>query len=157
MSQGNLLSLFWEGFAVRCWEAPDEQSLTVTFAACGDGVCTGCGDVIHAVHDSTWRPVRERDLLGRRVWLQIPLRRVNCVRCGVPVEHVGWLARPRALTRGLIAWVDILVRLLPIEQVAALVGMHWRTAKAIDKARLQRDAPARDYSRVRYLIMDEFA
>lgn len=157
MLQANLLSLFWEGFVVQGWEAPDEQSLIVTLAACGVGVCSGCGERVGAVHDTTWRRVRERDLLGRRVGLRVPVRRVKCPSCGVHVERVAWLAGQRALTRGLIAWIEILVHLLPIKQVAALVGVHWHTVKAIDKARLRRDVPVPDYSQVRRLIMDEFA
>ncbi|EMD99037.1 transposase, IS204/IS1001/IS1096/IS1165 family protein [Stutzerimonas stutzeri NF13] len=57
----------------------------------------------------------------------------------------------------MVGWVETLVRLLPIKHVADLVGLHWHTVKAIDLGRLHRDIAAPDLSRVRRLIMDEFA
>ncbi|HDU6294033.1 TPA: transposase family protein [Klebsiella aerogenes] len=35
-------------------------------------------------------------------------------------------------TATLSAWVESLVRLLPIKQVAGLTGLHWHTIKNID-------------------------
>ncbi|WP_205599143.1 ISL3 family transposase, partial [Halomonas faecis] len=49
------------------------------------------------------------------------------------------------------------VTLLPIRHVADLVGLHWHTVKTIDKQRLLRDLPAPDPTRLRRLMMDEFA
>ncbi|WP_264754053.1 hypothetical protein [Marinobacter sp. LQ44] len=53
--------------------------------------------------------------------------------------------------------MERLVTLLPIRHVADLVGLHWHTVKTIDKRRLQRDLPAPDPTRLRHLMMDEFA
>ena len=47
--------------------------------------------------------------------------------------------------------------LLPLKHVAQLTGLHWHTLKAIDQARLARTLPEPDLSRVRFLMMDEFA
>lgn len=57
----------------------------------------------------------------------------------------------------MVGWVEALVQLLPIKHVADLVGLHWHTVKAIDLGRLHRDISPPDLSRVRRLIMDEFA
>jgi transposase len=61
------------------------------------------------------------------------------------------------VTTTLRLWVERLVTLLPIRHVADLVGLHWHTVKAIDKQRLQRDLPIPDPTRLRRLMMDEFA
>ncbi len=41
--------------------------------------------------------------------------------------------------------------------MAELVGLHWHTVKAIDHRRLRRETAPADLTRVRHLIMDEFA
>ena len=57
----------------------------------------------------------------------------------------------------MVNWVEALVRLMPVKHVAELLGLHWHTVKAIDYRRLQREVRPVDLSRVRRLIMDEFA
>lgn len=51
----------------------------------------------------------------------------------------------------------MLLTLLPLKQIADLTGLHWHTLKTLDKTRLARDLPEPDLSRVRYLVMNEFA
>lgn len=119
--------------------------------------CSGCGQSKFLIHDTSRSRVRERDLLQYRVWLDVPVRRVRCPICGPRRERIDWLAGRQPLTRAMVAWVETLVRLLPIKHVANLVGLHWHTVKAIDFGRLQRDVAPPDLSRVRRLIMDEFA
>lgn len=57
----------------------------------------------------------------------------------------------------MVSYVEALVRLLPVKQVAELLGLHWHTVKTIDRVRLAREVKEPDLSRVRRLIMDEFA
>jgi len=106
---------------------------------------------------SCWRRVRDRDLFEYRVWLEVPVRRVRCPRCGVGREALSWLAPRARLTHRLRQHVETLLTLLPLKQIAGLTGLHWHTLKSIDKARLARDLPEPDLSLVRYLVMDEFA
>lgn len=47
------------------------------------------------------------------------------------MEWISWLAPHNRLTTGLIAYVEQLVRILPIRHVAELVGLAWHTAKEI--------------------------
>ncbi len=49
------------------------------------------------------------------------------------------------------------MRLLTVKHVADLLGLHWHTVKQIDKQRLKREVAEPDRSRLRYLLMDEFA
>lgn len=57
----------------------------------------------------------------------------------------------------MVNWVESLVRLMPVKQVAELLNLHWHTVKEIDHHRLAKDVPVPDLNRVRRLIMDEFA
>src|SRR5690606_13029633 len=59
--------------------------------------------------------------------------------------------------QAMVGQVEALVRLLPVRQVADLLGLHWDTVKAIDHRRLQREVVEPDKRRLRRLMMDEFA
>lgn len=85
------------------------------------------------------------------------MRRVRCPECGVRRELLHWVTPYSRITERLRQQVEVLATLLPLKHVAQLTGLHWHTIKAIDKARLARDLPDPDLSRVRYLAMDEFA
>src|SRR5690554_432373 len=155
----NPLSLFWEGFTVESSTQLDAQSLLIRLQPAQDSLpcCSGCHQPTSAIHDTTIRRVRERDLLQYRLWLEVPVRRVRCAACGPRVEHIRWLPGCQRLTAAMIHWVESLVRLMPVQHVAQLLGLHWHTVKAIDQQRLQRDVAEPDKRRIRRLIMDEFA
>jgi len=159
MAEPKVLSLFWEGFELHDVHELSDEGLLLVLRAQAEPLprCSGCGQGCARIHETTLRRVRERDLLGRRVWLDVPVRRVCCPRCGVRIEHIPWLAGRRALTAAMVRHVEALVRLLPVRQVAELLGLHWDTVKAIDKQRLHREVTDPDRSRLRRLIMDEFA
>lgn len=159
MVEPKALSLFWEGFELHDYSELSEDSLLLRLQPRADRRprCSGCGQPCSRVHDTTLRRVRERDLFDRRVWLDVPVRRVSCAQCGVRVEWVTWLAGRRALTVAMVRYVEALARLLPVRQVAELLGLHWDTVKAIDQQRLHREVVEPDRTRLRRLIMDEFA
>lgn len=159
MSEANPLALFWEGFEPIRYAHTHPDTLCVELqprAGCPP-VCGRCAHATLLIHDVALRYVRERDLLGYRVWLQVPVRRVRCPRCGPSQESIPWLAGRRRLTQGMVAYVEALVRLLPVKQVAEFVGLHWHTVKAIDRQRLAREVSEPDRTALRRVIMDEFA
>lgn len=153
------LPSFWEGFCVETCEEQADGALHLTLRA--DPACTPscgrCGRPSPLVHDWQWRRVRERDLLDRRVWLRVPVRRVDCLHCGRCRERMSWLAPRARFTQRLQAQVEALVQLLPVQHVSALLGLHWTTVKEIDKRRLHTAHGRFDGEGVRRLIMDEFA
>lgn len=151
---------FWEGFVVQDCAEQADGSLLIRLASDPnrDALCGHCGRECVLVHERRTRRVRERDLLDRRLWLEVPLRRMLCLRCGGRhVERCNWLDRGARLTRRLRAWVEALTRLLPIRHVAELTGLDWHTVKTIDHARLQAEHGGFDARGVRRLVMDEFA
>ena len=57
------------------------------------------------VHERSWRRVRERDWFDRRVWLHVPVRRMDCHHYGSrAAERIGWLNQHARLTERLRAW-----------------------------------------------------
>ena len=152
--------VFWEGHVVQsCCEQPDGSLLIkLSEDPTRDARCGACGESSTLVHERIWRRVRERDWFDRRVWLHVPVRRMDCHHCGARVtERIGWLNRHARLTERLRIWVETLAELLPIAHVAKLTGLHWHTIKEIDKARLQRRFGNFEGCGVRRLVMDEFA
>lgn len=155
----NPLALFWEGFTVESYAQIAPQVLLIRLRPGEDchPCCSGCQQHCTAVHDTTIRRVRERDLFQYRVWLEVPVRRVRCVTCGPKLEQIRWLSGRQRLTAGMVSWVESLVRLMPVQHVARLLGLNWHTVKAIDHHRLAREVVEPDRSQIRRLIMDEFA
>lgn len=156
-----MLSLpFWEGHVVDSVVELDDASLLVALNAApgADALCGCCRQPCVLVHERRWRRVRDRDILDRRVWLKVPVRRLDCHHCGARVaEHIAWLDPRSRVTHRVRTWVEALVQLLPIAHVSKLTGLHWHTIKAIDLQRLQQlhgEFKAPDVTR---LVMDEFA
>lgn len=151
--------LAWEGFVPISSKTLGPSACVIHLAPdpAQAPACAQCGASCPKVHDTHYRRVRDRDLFDYRVWLDVPVRRVRCQRCGVGRERLSWLAPHARMTVRMRLHTEVLLRLLPIKHVAQLTGLHWHTLKAIDKDRLGRELPAPDLSRVRYLMMDEFA
>lgn len=152
--------VFWEGHVVQSCHEQADGSLLVELSedpnvlAC----CGRCGRPCALVHERRHRRIRERDWFDRRVWLNVPIRRMDCHHCGARVaEHVAWLDKHARITRRLWAWVEALVQLLPIAHVAKLTGLHWHTVKEIDRLRLEAKHGEFEARGVRRLVMDEFA
>lgn len=135
----NPLALFWEGFTIESYAQIDAQSLLIRLQPADDYLpcCSGCNQHTLAIHDISTRRVRERDLFQYRVWLDVPVRRVRCTTCGPKLEQIRWLPGRQRLTAGMVSWIESLVRLMPIQHVATLLGLHWHTVKAIDHRRLK--------------------
>jgi transposase len=159
MPDATFPGLCWEGFQLSsCTELPDSHCL-IRLQPDPSRLprCQHCGAPCRQIHDTSLRRVRERDLFEYKVWLEVPIRRVCCSRCGVATERLTWLAPRARITCRFRQHVEVLLTLLPIKHVAQLTGLHWHTLKNLDKARLARDLPTPDLRQVRYLAMDEFA
>ena len=155
MSQLTLPFELWEGFSPDHIEQHD-QHLTIHLSP-NRPPCCRCGKLAQAVHDTTWRTVADRALMDHTVTLKVPVRRLNCHQCGRGTEHISWLRPFARLSCRLEHYAERLLALLPVKQVGELLGLHWHTVKAIDKRRLQRQVTEPDWSRLRRLVMDEFA
>jgi len=150
---------FWAGFRlIETRPLSDTQTLLRLEADSRvDPLCGRCLAPCGLIHERLVRRVRERDLFDKQAWLEVPLRRVVCLTCGVSTEHVPWLPSRSRLTARLIAHVEALLRLLPLRHISRLTGLHWHTLRTVDARRLAREVQPPDLSQVRRLIMDEFA
>lgn len=160
MSNAMLALQFWEGHVVDSCSEQADGSLLITLCESPEvpARCGQCQEICILVHERRWRRVRERDWFDRRVWLEVPIRRMDCLHCGARVvEHIAWLDRRSRVTQRLRAWVEALTQLLPIAHVAQLTGLHWHTIKTIDRQRLEHLYGEFVAGDVRRLVMDEFA
>ncbi|BCV58322.1 ISL3 family transposase [Shewanella algae] len=145
----------WEGFEAVHTEQ-NQQTLIIHLKPIDNGHCA-CGKPAKAVHDASLRSVSERTILAFQVQLRLPVRRILCPDCGIFREHISWLKPYARQTTLLIEHVEALLKLLPIKHISQLLGLHWHTIKTIDKRRLAREVTEPDWSRVKRLVMDEFA
>ena len=154
----NPLTLLWEGFDIQSYEQTSPDSLVIQLKSNPTRHRT-CGHCLQLAprHDTTIRRVRERDIGPFKVWLDVPVARVACRRCGTRTERISWLPGRARMTHSYIQWIEILVQMMPVAHVARLTGVHWHTIKAIDYRRLKREQIEPDRSALRHLIMDEFA
>jgi len=120
-------------------------------------LCSGCGEAVREVHDSSRREVRDLPILEAETWLSLPRLRLRCPRCGPTVETVPWLDRYQRMTKRFAKSVARLAQVLPVKQVAELLGLSWDTVKAIDRAALEARLGPVELSGVRQLAIDEFA
>lgn len=151
---------FWEGHIVDSVVEQDDESLLIVLNACptANALCGSCRQPCALVHERRWRRIRDRDILDRRVWLKVPIRRLDCHHCDARVtEHICWLDRRSRVTHRVRVWVEALAQLIPIKHVSQLTGLHWHTIKAIDLQRLAHLHGQFAAGDVRRLVMDEFA
>lgn len=151
---------FWEGHIVDSVREQEDGSLLVILSECPktEALCGACRQPCALIHERRRRRVRDRDCLDKRVWLEVPIRRLDCHHCDARVaEHIAWLDRRARHTHRVRLWVEALAQLLPIAHVAELTGLHWHTIKAIDQQRLERLHGEFSAQDARRLVMDEFA
>ena len=119
--------------------------------------CSGCGEIVGAIHDRSVRRIRDLPLFEDRVELRLPRLRLACPRCGPRLEQVAWLDPHARVTRRLAQSVARFCTVASVRHAARWHGLDWKTAKAIDFRALERRLGPVDLDGVRRLAMDEFA
>lgn len=124
--------VFWEGHVVDSSQERAEGSLSLSLSEDPSyrPRCGRCGSDCVLIHERRQRRVRDRDWFDRRVWLDVPIRRLDCYQSGTRAGE--------RITHRLRAWVEALVQILPIAHVAELTGLHWHTIKRIDQFALHK-------------------
>ena len=119
--------------------------------------CSGCGEIVGAIHDRSVRRIRDLPLFEDRVELRLPRLRLACPRCGPRLEQVAWLDPHARVTRRLAQSVARFCMVASVRHAARWHGLDWKTAKAIDFRELERTLGPPNLDGVRMLAMDEFA
>ena len=122
-----------------------------------DRRCSGCGEIVGAIHDRSVRRIRDLPLFEDRVELRLPRLRLACPRCGPRLEQVAWLDPHARVTRRLAQSVARFCTVASVRHAARWHGLDWKTAKAIDFRELERTLGPPNLDGVRMLAMDEFA
>lgn len=100
----------WDGYRVVGWQRESRGSTTWVVIELSPRVgigrlCSGCSGVVDAVHDSTWRRIRDLPVFGEPVELLVPRLRLACPHCGPRMEacmvgsHSEWRKAWRGCAR----------------------------------------------------------
>jgi transposase len=117
-------------------------------------VCSGCGQLCQATHDTRICRWRHLDLGAQRCFVLCALRRVKCPDCGVRLEAVPW-ARGARFTRDFEDVVAFLAQQMAKTPIAALMRIDWETVgRIVDRVVAERLDPRR-LERLRMLGVDE--
>ncbi|MCA1699675.1 MAG: ISL3 family transposase [Actinobacteria bacterium] len=93
-------------------------------------ICSRCGQVCRATHDTVLCRWRHLDLGAQRCYVVARLRRVKCPDCGVRVEAVPWARGPR-FSRDFEDVVAFLAQQMAKAPIARLMRIAWDTVGAI--------------------------
>ena len=152
----------WDGYRVDSWrrEVRGPCQWLVMELEPVSGVsryCSGCGQIVAAIHDQTPRRIRDLPILGDEVELRLPRLRLACRACSPRLERLDWLDPYCRVTRRLAESVARLCAVTSVLHAARWHRIDWKTAKAIDFRSLERRLGPVDLDGVRRLAMDEFA
>lgn len=88
-------------------------------------VCSRCGQLCPATHDTASRRWRHLDLGSQRCFIECELRRVKCPDCGVRVEAVPFARAGARFTRDFEDVVAFLAQQMAKTPLAALLRIAW--------------------------------
>ena len=89
-------------------------------------------------YDQRTRQVRDLCSGGRRVYLQLDVRRLDCKRCGnVKREQLDFLADNPFYTKRFAHYVGRRCRAATIKEVAEELNLHRETVKTLEKQYMQ--------------------
>jgi len=151
----------------RLLRLPGARVIDVSFTAEGvivevalrrrRAACSGCGQVVRAVHDRAQPRWRHLDLGASRCFVEHRLRRVRCADCGVRVEAVPW-ARPGARhTRDFEDLAAFLAQQMAKTPIARLLRVRWDTVGRIVERVVSDHLDARRLEGLVQIGVDEIA
>jgi transposase len=122
-------------------------------------LCHDCGSPAGALHSAGHRRVvRDLDMAGKQVWLQVGYRKVWCPACGkARVEQLDFCEASKRLTRRMARYVYDLCKVMTVSDVAKHLDLDPKTVKAIDKSFLEGEHGQTDLKDLRILAIDEIA
>ena len=121
--------------------------------------CHDCGGPARTVHSHTRRFVRDLDIAGHEILLQVEYRKIWCDACGgVRVEQLDFVDVSQRVTNRLAAYaVQLCQRGLSVTAVAKHLNLDPKTVKELDKAALQQSVGPTCYDGLVRLAIDEIA
>jgi transposase len=120
--------------------------------------CGGCGQRARPVD----RVKTERDFLHVPFWgIDVFLRyrpwRVNCPACGLRRETLPWADGKERITRQLALTIAVWAKILAIDVVATMFGVHWNTVYGAVKKAVRYGLEQRELGSILYIGVDEIS
>ena len=122
-------------------------------------LCHHCEQPAATVHSQGHRRmIRDLDLAGTQVWLEVGYRRLWCQRCsGARVEQLSFCDAGKRVTHRLARYVHDLCKVLTVKDVAEHLDLDPKTVKDIDRTFLEEEFAHHDYQGLQVLALDEIA
>jgi len=118
--------------------------------------CRTCGAREVIARGKIVRRFRTLPIGSRRVWLILPIQRVQCRRCGLIQQvEVGFADRRRSYSRAFARYALDLCRSMTIQDVAKHLGVSWDVVKEIHKRDLQKRFARTRLKDLTYIAIDE--
>ncbi len=126
----------------------------------GNSQCPQCLKYNTQVNQYYRRQIRDLDISGRQVWLELKERQFICPSCNrFYLERFSWVQPGKSYTNRQAKWIFELCAKQPFTQGAALVDLSHKTVERLyfEQARQEVDLPARyaqvsDWELMRLLI-----
>jgi transposase len=94
-------------------------------------VCSGCGQLCRATHDTVLSRWRHLDLGAQRCYVVCRLRRVRCPDCGVRQDAVPWARPGSRFTRAFEDVIAFLAQQMAKDPIRRLMRIDWHTVGRI--------------------------
>lgn len=135
----------------------EENDLVVEVATRGRSRCSRCGRKCPRYDRLKPRRWRDLDALGHRVYLEGPLWRVSCAKCGVVVEAVSWADPGAGFTHRFEEFVAWLAQRCDKTTIQRQMRIAWRTVGVIIERVVSRRREPVDWSKLRAISVDELS
>jgi transposase len=99
--------------------------------------CSGCHRRTSRVRDMKTRTWDDLPWGAHRVTLRYRLRRLNCRRCGIRTERVGFADSKARVTRRLRQQIGLDCQSMPVSHAAVRHGVSWGKARRAEYAFLK--------------------
>ena len=138
----------------------DETKITLHCeTTTGESICPQCGLSTGEVHQYDKRRVRDLDISGKEVWLDLRVRQFVCRSCNRYFhEQPDWLLPGKSYTRRQAKWAFLMCQKQAFTEAAALLNMCPKTLERLyyEQGERQLNLPQR-YQKVRQLGIDEIS
>lgn len=121
------------------------------------GICPQCGDATGVVNQYNSRRVRDLDISGKEVWLELEIRQYTCHTCNRYFnESPDWIKPGKTYTKRQAKWIFEMCAKQAFTEVGALINMNHKTVERLyyEQAEARLDLPSR-YAQVRKMGIDE--
>ena len=118
-------------------------------------VCSRCGQLCRATHDTVLCRWRHLDLGAQRCHLVCAVGRVKCADCGVRVEAVPWARPGSRFTRDFEDVVAFLAQQMAKAPIARLMRIAWDTVGRIVERVIAERLDPRRLDGLRLIGVDE--